>query len=125
MVLGKKEKALMEVIYGRASRSNNGQCLLASADMLSAIPYNVDFRETELEETLNQLVLDNYFECDKALRKSSNDTMYCITLKANGISYMRDKKVAQRKLIIRIITTILFAAFSFSIKFILDAIFGK
>lgn len=121
MVLGKKEKVLMDIIYKQASRSNNGQCLLAPIDLLSKIPYRVDFKESDLDETLNQLVLDSYFDCERA-RTPSGDMMYCLTLKDNGISYLRDKKVRRRKMIIRIISTILIAALSFSIKFILDAI---
>lgn len=123
MVLGRKEKVLMNVVYKQASRSANGQCLITPFDMLSRIPYRVDFRENDLEETLNQLVLDNYFEYEKA-KKSTGDLMYCITLKDNGISYLRDKAVSKRKLIFRIVTAIILASLSFSIKYILTAIFG-
>lgn len=123
MVLGKKEKALMNIIYDKASRSQNGQCLVSPLDLLTKIPYGVEFKETELEETLNQLVLDNYFDCNKA-KTPSGDIMYCITLKDNGISFLRDKRVSRRKLVLRIITTILIAALSFSLKEILNLIFG-
>ncbi|HKL74305.1 MAG TPA: hypothetical protein VJ903_05370 [Clostridia bacterium] len=123
MVLGKKERVLMDVVYKQASRSINGQCLISPYEMLKRIPYRVDFRETDLEETLNQLVLDNYFEYEKA-KKSTGDILYIITLKENGISYQRDKMVSRRKLIFRIITTVIIAALSFSIKYILSAIFG-
>lgn len=123
MVLGRKEKVLMDVIYKQASRSVNGQCLVSPYDMLSKIPYRIDFRESDLEETLNQLVLDNYFEYEKA-KKSTGDVMYHITLRENGISYQRDKIVSRRKLVFRIITTIIIAGLSFSIKHILAAIFS-
>ncbi len=122
MVLGKKEKALMEIIYSQASRSQNGQCLVSPLDLLTRIPYKVDFKEEELEETMNQLVLDNYFECNRA-RTATGDVKYIITLRENGISFLRDKRVSRRKLILRIITTILIAALSFSLKEILDLIF--
>ena len=123
MVLGKKEKVLMDIIYKEAGHTANGRCLIAPIDLLSKIPYRVDFKESDLDETLKQLVLDSYFDCDRA-KTPSGDIMYCITLKDNGISYLRDKRVRRRKLIVRIITTILIAALSFSIKFILDAIVG-
>lgn len=121
MVLGKKEKTLMNIVYDRASRSPNGQCLMSPFDLLSLIPYRVSFRESDLEETLNQLVLDSYFSCEKA-KKPNGDLMYCITLKENGISYLRDRRVSRRKLVLRLIIAALIAAFSFSIKFILDAV---
>ena len=124
MLLGKKEKVLMNIVYKQASRSSNGQCLVTPLDLLSKIPYRVDFKEQDLEETLNQLVLDRYFECDTA-KTPSGDVMYCITLRENGISYMRDKRVSRRKLVVRIIITIAFAALGFSLRSILKAIFGS
>ncbi len=123
MVLGKKEKVLMNVVYAAASGSPGGQCLISPVELLSRISYSVDFREGDLEETLNKLMLDNYFVYEKA-KKLNGDLMYVITLKDNGISYLRDKEVSRRKLIIRIALTIVIAALSFSIKFILEAIFG-
>lgn len=123
MVLGKKEKVLMNVVYAAASGAPGGQCLISPVELLSRISYSVDFREGDLEETLNKLMLDNYFVYEKA-KKLNGDLMYVITLKDNGISYLRDKEVSRRKLIIRIALTIVIAALSFSIKFILEAIFG-
>lgn len=123
MVLGKKERVLMDVIYKEASVSSSGQCLMSPVDILSKIPYKVDFREADLEENMNQLMLDNYFDYEKA-KKTNGDLMYIITLRDNGLSYQRDKLVARRKLITRIALTIAIAALSFSFKYILEAIFG-
>lgn len=123
MVLGKKEKVLMNVVYESASGCPGGQCLISPVELLSKISFNVDFREGDLEETLNKLMLDNYFVYEKA-KKLNGDLMYIITLKDNGISYLRDKEVSRRKLAIRIALTIAIAALSFSIKYILQAIFG-
>ena len=66
MVLGKKEKVLMNVVYEAASGTAGGQCLISPVELLSRIPYKVDFREGDLEETLNKLMLDNYFVYEKA-----------------------------------------------------------
>ena len=123
MVLGKKEKVLMDVVYEVASVSAGGQCLVSPIELLEKIPYKVDFRESDLEETMNKLMLDNYFEYEKA-RTISGDLRYVITLKDNGISYLRDKEVSRRKIALRIVLTIAIAALSFSIKYILEAIFG-
>ena len=117
-----KEKVLMNIIYAEASSSVSGQCLISPVDIMTKIPYKVDFRENDLEETMNQLMLDNYFVYEKA-KKTNGDLMYVITLKDNGLSYQRDKTVARRKLIVRILLTIAIAALSFSIKYILEAIF--
>lgn len=123
MVLGKKEKALMNVIYHKAIRSQNGQCLVTPLELLKEIPYKLDFKESELDETLNQLVLDHYFECDRA-KNPAGDTVYCITLKENGESYLRDRRVSKLRLIRRIIIAVIIAVLSFSLKSILNAIFG-
>ena len=71
MVLGKKERVLMNVIYKEASASSNGQCLISPLDLLLKLPYKVDFRESDLEETMNQLSLENYFEYEKRHKLST------------------------------------------------------
>ena len=123
MVLGKKEKVLMNAVYAEASGTPGGKCLISPAKLLTDLPYSVDFRESDLEETMNKLMLDKYFTYEKA-KKLNGDLMYVITLKDNGISYLRDRQVARRKLVVRIIIAAAIAAFSFSIKSILTAIFG-
>ena len=123
MVLGKKEKVLMNAVYESASGQDGGRCLIEPVELLSKIPYKVDFRESDLEPTLNQLMLENYFSYEK-VKKLNGDEMYVITLKDNGISYLRDRQVARRKLILKIAIAIVVAAISFSFKSILNAIFG-
>lgn len=123
MILEKQEKKLMDIVYELASGSTNGQYLVTPQELLERISFKVDFRESDLETNLNRLMLDNYCSFEKA-KKSNGDTMYLITLKDNGVSYLRDKQVARRKMVTRIIITILIAALSFSIKSILQAIIG-
>ena len=93
MVLGKKEKVLMNAVYALASGQDGGRCLIEPAKLLAKIPYKVDFRESDLEPTLNQLMLENYFSYEK-VKKLNGDVMYVITLKDNGNSYLRDRQVA-------------------------------
>lgn len=123
MILEKQEKKLMDIVYELASGTSNGQYLVTPQELLERISFKVDFRESDLETNLNRLMLDNYCGFEKA-KKSNGDTMYLITLKDNGVSYLRDKQVARRKMVTRIIVTILIAALSFSIKSILQAIIG-
>ncbi len=113
----------MDIVYELASGSANGQYLVTPQELLERISFKVDFRESDLETNLNRLMLDNYCGFEKA-KKSNGDAMYLITLKDNGVSYLRDKQVARRKMVTRIIITILIAALSFSIKSILQAILG-
>lgn len=113
----------MDAVYSLASGQDGGRCLVEPVELLAKIPYKVDFRESDLEPTLNQLMLENYFSYEKA-KKLNGDTMFIITLKDNGISYLRDRQVSRRKLAIKILIAIVVAAISFSFKSILNAIFG-
>lgn len=121
MVLNKKEKVLMDVIYGAASQKT-GQCLITPVDILSKIPYKVNFREEDLPAVLDALSIDGYFEYESANRKG--DTVYLISLKEKGLAYARDKKAARIKLYWRIGTTIAFALLGYLIKVIISAIIG-
>ena len=120
MVLNKKEKAAMNVIY-KTAVNKNGQCLLTPLEILEKIPYKLEFKESDLEKVLTDLSLDNYFGVEKA--KHHGETIYIITLKENGFSYIRDKKKARRKLVLRIITTIAIAILSYLVKVLLGIIF--
>ncbi|MDD4316261.1 MAG: hypothetical protein PHC84_03770 [Clostridia bacterium] len=120
MVLDKKEKALLNVVY-KTAVNKNGQCLLSPIDILEKIPYKLEFTETDLDKVLNDLSLDNYFNVEKA--KHRGELFYVITLREKGLSYIRDKKKARRKLYIRILTGILLAIMSYVIKLILPFIF--
>lgn len=119
MVLNKKEKAAMNVIY-KTAMNKNGQCLLTSLEILKKIPYKLEFTENDIDITLNNLALDNYFSVEKAKRRG--EVVYVIALKENGFSYIRDKKTARRKLYIRIITGILLAILSVVVKQIVTAL---
>jgi hypothetical protein len=120
MVLNKKEKALLNVVY-KTAVNKNGQCLLSPIEILEKIPYKLEFTENDLDKVLNDLSLDNYFSVEKA--KHHGELYYVITLKEKGLSYIRDKKKARRKLYIRILTGILLAIMSYVIKLILPLIF--
>ena len=120
MVLNKKEKALLNIVY-KTAVNKNGQCLLTPLDILQKIPYKVEFTENDLDKVLNDLALDDYFSVDKA--KHHGETVYVIALKEKGLSYIRDKKKARKKLYLRIITAILIAIMSFIIRWILGNIF--
>ncbi len=113
----------MDVVYGLASKSTNGSILVTSQELLEQISYKTDFRESDVEVNLNRLSLDNYCTYKKA-KRSNGDSVYLITLKDNGISYFRDKQTNRKKMITRIVITILIAALSFSMKSILSLIFG-
>lgn len=119
MVLNKKEKATMNVIY-KTAVDEKGQCLLSPLDILQKIPYRLEYSEDDLERVLTELSQENYFHFEKS--KYHGELFYIITLKEKGYSYFRDKKTARRKLIVRILTAIALAILSYVIKLILPYI---
>ena len=120
MIMTRKEKELMKVIYEAASE--RGQCLISPMEILSKIPYKVDFRESDIDKVMEQLKIDGYFGYDKARQK--DEIIYCIVLKEKGLSFERDRKTARKKLIMRIATTIAFALLGYLIKIIITAVIG-
>lgn len=121
MTLNKKEKILMESIYNVAASS--GQCILTPTEILKIVPYKYDFRQEDVETTLDALRLEGYFEYDKAFKK--DDMVYCIVLKDKGKAYLRDKKVARKNLYIKIIITVSCAVLAYLIKVLVGSIIGK
>lgn len=121
MVLNKKEKVLMDAIL-KSKLTKRGQTMIAPLSLLENIPYNVDFRAEELEGMLNELAYDNYFSLEKAKRKG--ELIYIITLKENGLGYIREKKAARRNLIAKLIIAACVAALSFFVKWILGLFFN-
>ncbi len=122
MVLEKKEKKLMDVVYEAVSGTPKGQLLISPRDLLEKVTYRIEFSESDLETNLNRLVLDNYCSYEK-VRTTGGETMYLISLRSAGLSYFRDKQIARRKMITKIIITLLIAALSVSAKNIIQLIF--
>ena len=118
MILSKKEKLMMNAVYSIAAPK--GQCLATGVELLSLIPYKNDFREEDVEKTLEALKVEGYFEYDKASRK--NETVYCIVLREKGLSYERDKQKSRRKLIFRLALTVICALLGWAVKEIISAI---
>ncbi|MFI3228584.1 MAG: hypothetical protein R3Y23_00265 [Bacillota bacterium] len=121
MLQNKKEKALIAIIYKKASASG-GQCVVTPLQLLEKLPLDVEFKEDDLEPTLKALSLDGYFEYTEAQRKG--EATYCIILKEKGHSYMRDRKTARIKIYRKIGITIAFALLSWLVKLVIDLIVG-
>ena len=123
--LNKKEKALMRAIYLEAEK-RDGLCLMTPIDILSQIPYDIDFKEAELESTLKILEMDDYL--DKVNSDKKGSLVYCITLHKKGLAFKRREDLFRRNIYFKIGITIVFAILSgivgFTIKSILGAIIG-
>lgn len=121
MILNKKEKILMKIIFEFAN-NKNGQFMIAPIDMLQAIPLKYEFKECDLDKILNDLSIEGYFDLETATKK--DDFVYIIKLKELGFSFQRDMQTSKRKLIKSLITTAVIALLSVLIKLILNKIFN-
>ena len=85
-VLTKKEKAVMRVIYQEAEKQN-GSCLLTPIDIFEKIPLDLDFEEDELDTTLRNLEIDDYFDITRSDKKG--ELVYCINMQKKGLQFAR------------------------------------
>ena len=118
MVLSKKEKLMMNAVYSLSKAT--GSCLATGVELLKLIPYKHDFREADIEPTLRALKIEGYFDYDTADKKG--EKVYCVVLKAKGLSYERDKKTARRKLLIKLAVVVASAVLGWAIKEIISAL---
>jgi len=127
MILEKKEDALMRAIFTFATMKG-GVGIIRPIDLLAMIPYNIEFKASDLEPVLSVLEMDEYIE--SVLTDKKGETFYCITLKKKGQAYKRaielDKRNKRAKILFKvglgIVTTIAF----FLLKtYVLPLIFPK
>jgi hypothetical protein len=85
-VLSKKEKALMRVVYMEAEKGG-GTCVLTPIDMFQNISLDLDFEQEEIETTLRNLQIDEYFEYMPEDKKG--EFAYKIVMSKKGLAYAR------------------------------------
>lgn len=121
MVMSKKEKALMDVVYELLKTDGNG--IFTPTELLEKIPLSVDFTEEDLEITMEQLKHEGYFSYEIATKKG--DKVYCIALEGSGEGYARSKKKLKMKFWMKIAIVAATALLSVALKFIISAIIGE
>lgn len=125
-MLEKKEDALMRAIFTFASKKG-GAGLIKPLDLLAMIPYNLEFREQDLEPVLSVLELDDYVEVVRTDKKG--EIYYLITLQKRGQAYKRTIEVEKRnkrsKIIFKVALGVSVAAATFLLRtYIFPVIFG-
>jgi hypothetical protein len=108
-VLTQKEKAVMRVVY-QESEKKSGVCLLTPIDLFTKIPLDLSIEEEELETTLRNLEIDDYF--DITLSDKKGELVYCINMHQKGLAFARVEKAFKSNIKFRIILTICTAAVS-------------
>jgi hypothetical protein len=126
-MLEKKEDALMRAIF-TFTTMKGGVGLIRPIDLLSMIPYNIEFKASDLEPILSVLEMDDYIDTVETDKKG--EMFYCITLHKKGQAYKRSLELEKRnkrsKIIFKIAMTLLGIAITTIItKFILPLIFNN
>ncbi len=102
-VLTKKEKAVMRVVYKDADKQN-GACLLTPIDIFSQIPLDLDFEESELDVTLRNLEIDDYFDLTRSDKKG--ELVYCINMHKKGLQFARVERAFKSNVLFRILLAV-------------------
>jgi hypothetical protein len=107
-MLNKKESLLMTEIYLEAEKKK-GSCLIKPIELLSRIPYSIDFKLEELDSTLQNLVYDEYIELIETDKKG--EPYLLINLLKKGKAFKREieqkKRQTRYSLLIKIIGAVL------------------
>lgn len=119
-MLNKKTKALMKVIYAKAIEKD-GVCLVSQIDLLSGIPYRIEFKKEDLDPSIKSLSNEGYFEMIETQKRG--EKYYCITLKQAGYDFSRQIAAEKRAINLKIILTVSGVIAAFILKKILEAIF--
>jgi hypothetical protein len=98
-------------------------CLISPADILSLLPSSKHYTYEKIDDTLNALHTDGYFDLITSERKG--EKMYVINLTNNGKSYPRIAKQRKRDVIFKIFLAFIGAFATFIFGLIIKAIFGN
>ena len=118
-MLNKRETEVMSAIY--ALCHEKGVCLVAPSEILSLLPKRKKYTEEVLENILQALSLDDYFELLSSERKG--EKMYVISLRANGFAFKRYFAQMRRDAAMKIFWAVTSAVVAFVVGLILKRIF--
>ena len=118
-VLNKRETEVMNVIFSLCHEKGVG--LISPAEILDLLPQKRRYTEERVEEILNELALDNYFELLSSERKG--EKMYVISLRANGYAFKRGYVQMRRNAMLKIFWAAVSAVIAFAVGLLLKRIF--
>ncbi len=119
-MLSKYENDVMSAVYSLCDGTDG--CLISSVDILSVLPSNKKYNLERIDDTLNALHMDGYFDLITSERKG--EKMYVISLKESGINFKRAAKQKRRDLIFKIFMAFVGAFATFIFGLILKALSG-
>ena len=119
-MLSRSENEVMGAVYSLCDGTEG--CLVSPIDIISVLPSRRRYKPDELDEILNALQCDGYFDLIYSERKG--EKMYVINLKESGFSWKRNSKQRQRDISFRIFLAFLGALATFIFGVLLKGIFG-
>ena len=96
-------------------------CLVSPLDILSVLPSKHKYNSEKVENILNDLMRDGYFDLIQSERKG--EKMYVINLKESGFAYKRTAKQRQRDITFKIFLAFIGAFATFIFGLILKNVF--
>ena len=119
-MLNKSENEVMAAVYSLCD--GTGGCLVSLLDIMSILPAKHKYTPERIEDILNALQCDGYFDLISSERKG--EKMYVINLKENGFAYKRTAKQKQRDIAFKIFLAFVGALATFIFGLMLKGIFG-
>ena len=98
-----------------------GVCLISPAEFLALLPLKRKYTEEQVENILNELALDDYFELLSSERKG--EKMLVISLRANGYAFKRCFAQKRRDVMEKMLWAVMSAIVAFLVGVILRRIF--
>ena len=118
-MLNRRENEVMRAVYTLCDKQ--GICLISPAELLEVLPARKKFTEETLENILNELALDDYFQLLFSERKG--EKMYVISLHAGGYAYKRCQLQQKRNTLVKLAWAVASAVIAFAVGWILKKIF--
>lgn len=118
-MLNRQENEVMNAVYSLCHEK--GICLVSPTELMAMLPTRKKMTLEKLEDLLNQLALDQYFELLSSERKG--EKMYVISLRANGYAYKRCSLQQKRNIAVKMLWAVASAVVAFLVGLLLRRIF--
>lgn len=119
-MLSRNENEIMSAVYSLCDGTDG--CLISTLDILSILPTKKKFSPEAIDDILNNLMRDGYFDLITSERKG--EKMYVISLKESGFAYKRNSAQRRRDVAFKIFLAFVGAFATFIFGLILRGIFN-
>jgi hypothetical protein len=114
------ENEVMSAVYMLCDGTDG--CLISPIDILSILPSRKKYNIERIDDALNALHMDGYF--DLIVSERQGEKMYVISLKESGITFKRRAGQRKRDFAFKIFLAFVGAFATFIFGLILNAVFG-